>query len=99
MFFVSRKLKVKETPHRLGRAHVATRLIPGDFVFESYLQSPPIRPFVNILVHIFNRLDRSTDLDIDVSLEQTGEKRIIRNVPLICEIEAIPPAYFCTVNH
>jgi hypothetical protein len=42
---------------------------------------------VNVLVQILDRLDRRTNLDVDVAVVLFAEKRIIRYNPFICTLK------------
>jgi hypothetical protein len=71
--------KFKEMPCCLHGRNVATVQVGLDLVVTLGLQSGTVWSLVNVLVHIFHRLDGGADLNIDVALELHQELSAMRN--------------------
>ena len=75
--------KFQNILYGLGRINVAARYISSNFINFMDLQRCLIVPFINIFVDVLHGLHSGADFDVNMGLQKTCQKRIVRDDPII----------------
>jgi len=75
--------KLQNILYNLDRINIVARYISSNFINFINLQRCLIVLFINIFINVFYGLHSGTDFDVNMGLQKTCQKRIVRDDPII----------------